>query len=86
VALALELRLLEAKAGMAPPELQDGLAAAAASLTEALSELRELARGLHPQILSTDGLRPALEQLASIPWSFTSALTLVRAQRRKGTL
>jgi signal transduction histidine kinase len=44
--------------------LREGLATAAANLNEALAELRELARGLHPQILTTDGLRPALQQLA----------------------
>lgn len=33
-------------------------------LRAALDELRELARGLHPVVLTTDGLGPALEQLA----------------------
>jgi signal transduction histidine kinase len=66
VALALELRMLESKASSErSPETVAGIAAASDNLSEALDELRELARGLHPQILSTDGLRPALEQLAS---------------------
>ncbi len=64
VALALELRLLEAEAGSSGNEtLREKAAAAGVSLSEALGELRDLARGLHPQILSTDGLRPALQQL-----------------------
>src|SRR5205085_3265300 len=33
-------------------------------LAEALKELRELARGLHPAVLSDRGLEPALEALA----------------------
>jgi signal transduction histidine kinase len=36
----------------------------AEGLKEALAELRDLARGLHPAILTTDGLEPALQQLA----------------------
>jgi signal transduction histidine kinase len=66
VALALELRLLEHRAASSgSTELGDGLTKAGASLSEALRELKELARGLHPQILTTDGLRPALKQLAA---------------------
>lgn len=41
-----------------------GIAGVKAELSAALGELRELARGLHPQVLSSGGLRPALEQLA----------------------
>jgi len=33
-------------------------------LTDALDEVRELARGIHPAILSEGGLRPALKALA----------------------
>jgi signal transduction histidine kinase len=33
-------------------------------LSGALGELRTLARGLHPSVLSTDGLQPALAHLA----------------------
>jgi len=46
----------------APEEL---LAAAAAELAQAHSELRELARGLHPVALSERGLRAALESLCA---------------------
>ncbi len=62
VSLALQLSLLEAQAA-AEPDLASGIAAAKTELSDALSELRDLARGLHPQVLSTGGLKPALEQL-----------------------
>jgi signal transduction histidine kinase len=63
VALALELRLLRAKVGadedVAP--LVDGLSD---RLSSALAELRELARGIHPSILTDRGLGPAIASLA----------------------
>jgi signal transduction histidine kinase len=66
VALALDVRLL---AEQAPSLTTDELAAAhqriGDDLKAALGELRELARGLHPSVLTTDGLGPAVEQLAS---------------------
>ncbi len=65
VALALELRLLEARAkSSGNAELGQGLSEAGESLSTALGDLRELARGLHPQVLATSGLGPALRQLA----------------------
>jgi signal transduction histidine kinase len=61
VALALELRLLRARVG-------GEHAAAVDAITErldgALTELRELARGIHPAILTEQGLGPALVALA----------------------
>ena len=45
----------------APAELLDG---AAHELEQALAELRELARGIHPAVLSDRGLPAALETLA----------------------
>jgi signal transduction histidine kinase len=41
------------------------LRGAAYELEQALAELRELARGLHPAVLADRGLAPALETLAS---------------------
>ena len=62
VSLALDLRLLRARLGdHEAAELVDN---AAARLADALAELRELARGIHPAILSERGLEPAVEVLA----------------------
>ena len=54
-ALALQLELLR----------RDLSEAAIERLRESLEQLRELAQGLHPSILTTDGLAPALQQLAA---------------------
>jgi signal transduction histidine kinase len=64
VSLALQLRAAQAAAppGAGVPVQQlDGLAA---GLNGVLDELREIARGLHPAILTGGGLRPALKALA----------------------
>jgi signal transduction histidine kinase len=64
VSLALQLRAAQATM---PPELSplaaelDGVTA---GLTDALDELREFARGIHPVILTEGGLGPALKGLA----------------------
>ena len=64
VALAVQLRMLEKK--LADPDLAHKLLRGAAhELEQALAELRELARGLHPAVLSDRGLAPALETLAA---------------------
>jgi signal transduction histidine kinase len=62
VGLALQLRLLEETSD--DPGQRAALEGASAELSNALSELRELARGLHPQVLSVGGLGAALPQLA----------------------
>jgi len=62
VALAVQLRRAQRKAD---PELERLLAATVSELKVAVEELRELARGVHPAILTEDGLGPALESLAS---------------------
>jgi signal transduction histidine kinase len=65
VNLVLALGIARALIGTAPvEELRAALDAAAAELAGALTELRDLARGLHPLILSDAGLGPALESLA----------------------
>jgi signal transduction histidine kinase len=64
VSLGLELRSAEATV---PPELGDlqpRLARLGTGVREVLDDLRELSRGLHPAVLSEDGLRPALSSLA----------------------
>jgi signal transduction histidine kinase len=64
VTLALSLRLAMAKLDSDPAAARDRLAEAAEELTLALQELRELARGLHPAVLTDHGLRAAVEMLA----------------------
>ncbi len=63
VALALRLRLLEERLS-GDPSAAALAAEASADLGAAIAELRDLARGLHPQVLTTGGLKPALEQLS----------------------
>ncbi|HSD81251.1 MAG TPA: sensor domain-containing protein, partial [Solirubrobacteraceae bacterium] len=63
VALALELRLLRAR--VRDPEALAMVDALSSRLATALEELRELARGIHPAILTERGLGPSLEALAS---------------------
>ena len=65
VALSVGLRLVQGKARSAPAEAANLLAAVTDELMEALSELRELARGIHPAVLTERGLAAALEVLAA---------------------
>ena len=66
VSMTLALRLAQSKLdGEADPALRDTLAQAAAEARAALAELRELARGIHPQILTEAGLGAAVETLAA---------------------
>jgi signal transduction histidine kinase len=65
VALSLSLRLAQAKFVSDPAGAHKLITAAAAEAANATAELRELARGLHPAILSDRGLGPALETLAA---------------------
>jgi len=67
VALSLSLRLLRTKLHATPgldPETVTAADAAAEELRVAVAELRELARGIHPVILTEAGLGPALSALA----------------------
>jgi PAS domain S-box-containing protein len=77
VALSLDLRLCERRLEAGDPAAVDLLKGAAAELAGALEELRELARGIHPAILSDKGLVPALETLAgraTIPVELSASL------------
>jgi signal transduction histidine kinase len=65
VSLALELRLAHAKLASDPRGAEQLLAEAGRELELALGELRELARGIHPAILSDRGLAVALHSLAA---------------------
>jgi signal transduction histidine kinase len=62
--LALQLRAAASDVTAEPGELRDVLARAADDVTAALDEVREIARGLHPAVLSKGGLAPALRALA----------------------
>ena len=61
--LALHLREAQAATPEAD-ELADRLEGAVTEVTEVLEELREIARGIHPAILTEGGLPPALRALA----------------------
>jgi signal transduction histidine kinase len=63
VSLALHLRLLESRLEPDSAASRE-LAAARAELDAALGELRELARGIHPSVLTDRGLEAALGALA----------------------
>ena len=64
VSLSITLRLAEARIESDPAGARAALRGASEELSEALSELRELARGIHPAILTDRGLVPALHALA----------------------
>ena len=65
VSLMLELRSLQATVPAELEELKGRLSRTAQGLDEALGDLQEIARGLHPALLSRRGLEPALKALAS---------------------
>ena len=65
VSLALELRLARSSLDTDPRAAGEMLDSAAGELDIALGELRELAHGIHPAILSDRGLGPALSALAA---------------------
>jgi signal transduction histidine kinase len=65
VGLAITLRLAERQLERDPAAARESLARANADLAEALQELRELARGLHPAVLTDHGLEAALSALAA---------------------
>jgi signal transduction histidine kinase len=62
VSLALDLRLLRARLKH-EPEVAATVEELADKLAAALAELRELARGIHPAVLSDHGLGPAIHVL-----------------------
>jgi PAS domain S-box-containing protein len=64
VSLSIALRLADAHLGKSPETARGILRAASEDLAGALAELRELARGLHPAVLTDRGLGPALQVLA----------------------
>ena len=64
VALKLQLSLARAKLDADPAAADAIIEAGSAELTSAIDDLRELANGIHPAILTNRGLPAALEDLA----------------------
>ena len=80
VALAMQLRLIQADIRSDPAAAEARVTSASDELAESLGELRELARGLHPAVLEY-GLVAALESLAlrspvptAVSWDVTDRL------------
>lgn len=66
-ALALGLRLARNRAAaVGDPALVSGIDEASGQLREALSELRQLAQGIHPAVLTRAGIGPALRSLVEV--------------------
>jgi PAS domain S-box-containing protein len=65
VSVSLSLRLAHAKLRESPDEAERILTASSEELARALEELRELARGIHPAVLTDRGLGAALEALVT---------------------
>jgi signal transduction histidine kinase len=65
VALSLNLRMAEKRAADRDPEAAELVRKAGEEAGLALKELRDLARGIHPAILTNRGLPAALEDLAT---------------------
>lgn len=73
IALSLDLRMLEKELADNPAAVAQ-LEDAQGEITRSLDELRNIARGLHPAVLSAHGLAVALEQVAArapVPVSLT---------------
>jgi signal transduction histidine kinase len=64
VSLGLNLRLAQSMVPTEVPELDAEIDRVADELNGIVEDLREIARGIHPAILSEGGLRPALRTLA----------------------
>jgi signal transduction histidine kinase len=65
VSLSLRLRIAESQLSEDPEAAAELIAEASDELALGLEELRELARGIHPAILTDHGLTPAVEALAT---------------------
>jgi PAS domain S-box-containing protein len=65
VGLALTLRLAQARLSSSPEDAAELLDEALDQLAAATHELRELARGIHPAVLTEGGLGPAIDSLVA---------------------
>jgi signal transduction histidine kinase len=89
VSVALLLRMAMARVGDDPDGVAAPMAEASAQLQQAIDELRELARGIHPAILTERGLGPAVSSLAErspVPVTVDVALALRPPATVEGTL
>ena len=84
VSLSLALRLAQARLASDPDGADQLLAGAAEELALALEELRELARGIHPAVLTDRGLAAALEALAPAGDAARSSSTPMPDERLPG--
>jgi signal transduction histidine kinase len=76
VALSLTLRMAETRAETGDPDTANLIRSAGEEAGLALKDLRDLARGIHPAILTNRGLAAALDDLAtraSVPVEVTAA-------------
>ncbi len=64
VSLGLAVRAAEANLAPERQDVQDQLSRVAIGLADAVEDLQEISRGIHPAILSRGGLGPALQALA----------------------
>ncbi len=64
VSLGLDLRRMQSTVPAGLPEVEADIGHVAGDLDEVVEDLREIARGIHPAILSEGGLGPALRTLA----------------------
>jgi signal transduction histidine kinase len=64
VSLGLAVRAAEATVSPEREDLREELSRVAQGLTEAVEDLQEISRGIHPAILTKGGLGPALQTLA----------------------
>ena len=78
VALSLDLGRLEAAARRRPRDQRRASTSARQQIAASLAELRDVARGIHPAVVSAHGLAVALEELAAprpVPVGLTSSST-----------
>jgi signal transduction histidine kinase len=76
VTLSLALGMARNLAGASDPQLESLLQSAAKEAREAITELRELARGIHPAVLTETGLPGAIQALAERSPVATTITTL----------
>ena len=89
VALSLSLRLAQSKLTTDPAAADAVLDSAREELAAAIEELRELARGIHPAVLTDRGLEAAVEALATrspVPVEFATPAERAAARGRGGGL